>query len=87
MLIGFSEISKILLLNNINIDGSFHIGAHDCEELGFYNELGLKNDDVIWIDAIPSKVMKAKNRGIPNIYNAIITDKDDEEVTFTPLNI
>jgi len=86
MLIGFSEISKILLLNNINIDGSFHIGAHECEELGFYNELGLKNDDVIWIDAIPSKVMEAKNRGIPNIYNAVITDKDDEEVIFNISN-
>ena len=42
MLIKFEEINKILLSNNINITGSLHIGAHECEELDFYNNLGLK---------------------------------------------
>jgi len=86
MLISFEEIYKILLSNNINIIGSFHVGAHDCEELLFYNSLGLKNDDIIWIDAIPSKVTEALNRGIPNVYNAVITDKDDEEIIFNISN-
>jgi hypothetical protein len=86
MLISFEEINKILLSKNINISGSFHIGAHDCEELQFYNNLGLKNEDVVWIDAIPSKVFEAINRGIPNVYNAVITDKDDEEIIFNVSN-
>jgi hypothetical protein len=80
MLISFEEIYKILFDNNIKVIGCFHVGAHDCEELIFYNNLGLKNDDIIWIDAIPSKVNEALNRGIPNVYNAVITDKDDEEI-------
>jgi hypothetical protein len=80
MLISFEEINNILLSKNINIIGSFHLGAHECEELLFYNKLGLKNDDVVWIDGIPSKVCEAINRGIPNVYNAVITDKDDEEI-------
>ena len=42
MLICFEEIVKILLENNIHIFGSFHIGAHECEEIHFYNKLGLK---------------------------------------------
>ena len=42
MLITFEQINEILLSKNININGSFHIGAHDCEELTFYNKLGLK---------------------------------------------
>jgi FkbM family methyltransferase len=86
MLITNEIIIKILLLNNINIKGSFHIGAHNCEELEFYNKLGLKPEDVIWIDAIPSKVTEAINKGIPNVYNAVIIDKDDEEIIFNISN-
>ena len=86
MLIRFEEINKILLENNISITGGFHIGAHECEELSFYNKLGLKNEDIIWIDAIPLKVYEAKNRGIPNVYNAVITDKDDENIVFNISN-
>ena len=86
MLISFEEINKILLSNNINISGSFHIGAHECEELDFYNKIGLKPTDVIWIDAIPFKVNEAINKGIPNVYNALITDKNDEEMIFNVSN-
>jgi FkbM family methyltransferase len=86
MLISFDELHKMLLSKNINIIGSFHVGAHECEELDFYNTLGLKNENIIWIDAIPSKVQEATNRGIPNVYNAVITDKNDEDVIFNVSN-
>jgi FkbM family methyltransferase len=86
MLISFEEIVKILLENNIHIFGSFHIGAHECEEIDFYNKLGLKLEDVVWIDANASKVNEATKRGIPNVYNAVITDKDDEEIIFNVSN-
>ena len=86
MLISFEEIVKILIENNIRIFGSFHIGAHECEEIQFYNKLGLKLEDVVWIDAMTSKVNEATQRGIPNVYNAVITDKDDEEIIFNVSN-
>ena len=86
MLISFEEIAKILLENNIHISGSFHIGAHECEEIPFYNKLGLKPDDIVWIDASLKKVNEATKRGIPNVYNAVIIDKDDEEITFNISN-
>jgi FkbM family methyltransferase len=86
MLIGLEKITKVLSDNDVHISGSFHIGAHDCEELQFYSQIGLNKEDTIWIDAIPLKVNQAKKRGIPNVYNAIITDKDDEEVTFNISN-
>ena len=86
MLISFKEIYEILTSNNIIINGAFHVGAHECEELSFYNQLGLKNEDVIWIDAIPSKVIEAQNRGIPNVYNHVVTDKNDEEIVFNISN-
>ena len=86
MLISFEEINRILVSNNIHINGSFHIGAHECEEIDFYKQLGLKLEDIVWIDAILSKVTKAKNRGIPNVYNALITDKDNEKVVLNVSN-
>lgn len=86
MLITFEEINQILLSKKINITGGFHIGAHECEELSFYNDLKLKNEDVLWVEAIPSKVDEAKNRDIPNVYNAVITDQDDKEIVFNISN-
>jgi hypothetical protein len=86
MLISFEEIYNILVSNNINITGSLHIGAHECEELQFYNKIGLKPEDMIWIDAIPSKVIEATDKGVPNVYNATITDEDDVDVIFNVSN-
>ena len=86
MLIKYEEIIKVLLENNIHIQGSFHVGAHECEELSFYNQIGLKNEDVVWVEAIPSKAYQATNRGIPNVYHSVITDKDDEIVVFNISN-
>jgi FkbM family methyltransferase len=86
MLIKYEEIVKQFLLNNISITGAFHIGAHECEEMSFYNQLGLNMKDIVWIDAIPSKVTEATNKGILNVYNAVITDKDDEDIIFNISN-
>ena len=86
MLISFDEINKMLLENNISVNGCLHVGAHECEELTFYKRMGLTPNDIVWIDAIPSKVKEAKEKGIPNVYNAVITDKNDEEVIFNISN-
>lgn len=86
MLISFDEINKILLSKMIHINGCFHIGAHDCEEMEFYNKLGIKKEDIVWIDAIPLKVIEAMQRGIPNVYSAVITDKDDDDIVFNISN-
>ena len=86
MLISFEEINRILVSNAIDITGAFHIGAHECEELSFYTQLGLRDTDIVWIDGVPSKVAQATARGIPNVYNAIITDTDDTEVVLNVSN-
>ena len=86
MLIGFEEISRILSEHNLTVHGSFHIGAYECEELAFYHKLGLSSNQVVWIDAIPVKVEEAVRRGVPNVYHAVVTDKDDEEIIFNISN-
>jgi hypothetical protein len=82
MLIPYHRIRDILTAHNISITGAFHLGAHECEELAFYQQLNLAPTDVIWLDAIPQKVIEAQQRGIPNVHHAVITDKDDDDVTF-----
>ena len=82
MLMQKEYIINLLRSLNIDINGVLHIGAHECEEMPFYKMLGLNDKDVIWIDAISEKVEQAKNKGVPNIYNAVVTDTDDVKIDF-----
>ena len=82
MLIPIKEVQTLLSDNNIVVRGSFHIGAYECEEMYFYNTLGIQPENIIWIDAIPSVVYNAKMRGVPNVYHNLITDKDDIDTVF-----
>lgn len=86
MLISVDELQNILQSNNIQITGVLHVGAHDCEELPIYKELGIGDNSIIWIDALDYKVQEAKGHGISNIYTATISDKDNEEIDFNIAN-
>jgi len=81
------EIKNVLSARKINITGCFHVGAHECEELdGLYYNLGVKPEDIVWVEALPDKVSNASNRGIPNVFHSVITDKDDEDIKFNVAN-
>lgn len=81
MLISFDEIRAV---TDLDFTGALHIGAHDCEEIPFYQRLHVSS--VIWMDAMKDKVEQATARGIPNVYHAVVTDQDDQEVTFHVAN-
>jgi FkbM family methyltransferase len=82
MLISGDEVKHILSQFGVKVDGVLHVGAHECEEMPFYESLGLKDIDVVWVDALQFKVDEAKARGVKNMYQAVVTDKDDTEVEF-----
>lgn len=83
MLIDGKLVKKIADDFRIDITGVLHIGAHNCEELGFYNYiLGVSPENIIWIDAIDIKVAQARANGIPNVFHHVVTDKDGETVNF-----
>lgn len=82
MLIPFNKIIKKYTKK---IHGILHVGAHMCEELKYYNNNGLKNEQIIWIEANPELVKK--NLEIDSkriIKNFIACEKD---TGFTKLNI
>lgn len=67
--------------------GVLHIGAHECEELGLYYSIGLRDDRILWIEALPEIVdkMKASNSAV-NIIQAVISDVDNSQVNFMVTN-
>ncbi len=87
MLIDANETKQILDKYKVSVKGVFHIGAHDCEELPFYfNTLCITPDKCVWIDALEDQVDKVTSFGIPNVFQGVVTDKDDEEVIFNVTN-
>jgi FkbM family methyltransferase len=86
MLISEEEVQNCLKQHNIIVQGVLHIGAHECEEQGFYDRLGVQRKNVVWIDANKEKVKQAQNRGIGHVYHVVVSDEDDKSVTFNITN-
>jgi FkbM family methyltransferase len=82
MLISGNRVIELLNKYGITVKGALHIGAHECEELSFYISMGIKRNQIVWIDAMQNKVDEAVKRNIPNVFQAVITDKDDTDITF-----
>ena len=80
-------ISKLHSNFKLNINGILYIGAHDCEERKDYNEFGISNNNIFWVEAMKDKVdiMKNKYNDI-HIFNAIIDIENDKEVKFNITN-
>jgi hypothetical protein len=82
MLIDGHIINDFLKRYNITIKGVLHIGAHECEERGFYNNiLKIRDDKIIWVDGNHKKVDKMKHQGISNIYSAVL-DETERDIEF-----
>lgn len=83
MLISLHELVKKY---QMNIRGILHIGAHECEELEDYLQYVPKYK-IIWVEANPELV---KNNLLKDpelqIYQAIITDREDEEIALNITN-
>jgi len=80
-------IISLLREKGINVTGVFHVGAHEGEEIKFYvNKLNLGLNDILWIEALPKKVKLMLDNGIPNVFNAIITNEDDKNIIFNVSN-
>ena len=78
-----TEISKILQTNGITVTGVLHVGAHECEEMGFYRDMfKQQNPPVVWIEANALIVKKMRLETDYEIYNAVIADTDNKEVQF-----
>jgi len=80
-------LDKLVENFKLNITGVLHIGAHECEELLPYLIQKIPKEKIFWIEAMDDKVqqMQKKNKNI-NIFKAVASDVDGEEVTFNITN-
>ena len=86
MLIEVNLVKEILDKYNINVRGVLHVGAHECEEKSFYNNiLDINDKNIIWVDANPKLVENNKNKGIVHCYNAVL-DETERDTTFNITN-
>lgn len=72
MLISLDELFKKY---NIKFSGILHVGAHECEEIIYYEKY-LPRNKILWIDALPEKVKLSKEK-YENILieNEVVSDK------------
>lgn len=61
--------------------GVIHIGAHRCEETELYLSLGIKEEQILWIDGNDDLCSQ-----FPQIINAVISETDDTDVEFIITN-
>ena len=79
MLISFAELNKFI---NSKVTGILHVGAHECEEIRMYNSIGVPNENIFWIEAMPDKVLKMKYLNVPNIFQCLVDEVDGSIVPF-----
>jgi FkbM family methyltransferase len=66
------------------ITGILHIGAHECEELNDYKNIGVKDEDIIWIEGNEEIANKMK-KTVKNVYNLLVSD-EEKDVEFIITN-
>lgn len=78
MLIPFSEVHELVTQLGKTITGILHIGAHECEERHAYNEQGVQDDAIYWIEGNEEKVQLNREKGIPHIIKALVYNEEKE---------
>ena len=79
MLISPARIKMYADMNNIEMRGVLHIGAHRCEEIETYKKWNVAS--VLWIEGNPNICAENKADGIENCYCAVI-DEVERDVEF-----
>ena len=67
-------LSQLVKKYNIQFKGVLHVGAHECEELGDYEQY-IQRSKILWIEAMENKVEANYEHLL--IENAVISDKEE----------
>ena len=76
----FVYLAPFLIERNIPVKGILHVGAHTCEERSEYNACGIPDERIVWIEGNKDLCEQNKQKGIPNVYNTLISDTEKEVV-------
>lgn len=82
------SVDQLIKKFGLSINGVLHLGAHQAEEAPDYQRAGAKK--VIWIEGNPElmPVLETELKKYPNqvAYNVLVSDNDDQTVTFKVTN-
>jgi FkbM family methyltransferase len=84
MLIKYDELCKKY---SLDVKGILHVGAHKCEELNSYMNIGCPKNKIVWIEG--NKDLVEYNKNVDKdivIFNYLISDVDDQECQFNISN-
>ena len=88
MIIHIDGLKSAFAQNNVSFSdftGALHIGAHRCEEIWFYEQMGISRFDVIWIEGnqdLVNEVLNDDYYDLSHVYCALISDDDHVEMNF-----
>lgn len=77
----FKETLDFLKAKNVPLKGILHIGAHLCEEKQEYNDAGVEDTNIVWIEGNEDLYRQNKERGIQNLFFALLAECE-KDVTF-----
>jgi FkbM family methyltransferase len=72
-----NQLDKLIIKYHMQITGILHVGAHKCEELKLYINNGVDPNKIIWIEGNPDIYNYMRLFNIPNLYCALISDKEE----------
>jgi FkbM family methyltransferase len=78
-------LTQLVQKYGLRLRGVLHVGAHTCEEADAYRQQGVKDQDVIWLEANDSLVKQQRARG-HNVHQIVASDTDGEIIDFRVSN-
>jgi len=87
MIIHIDALKSAFAENDVSFSdftGALHIGAHRCEEIWFYEQMGISRFEIIWLEGnhdLVEEIIQDDFYDISHVYHAFISDKDNEEIT------
>lgn len=86
MLIPFRQVNQFIQSNGKEIQGILHVGAHNCEEKNDYNECGIDDSKIIWIEGNNTLVQQNKQKSKDITIYHVLVDDEEKDVIFNITN-
>lgn len=80
------DFVKFFQEENIKINGILHVGAHKAEEEPEYEKLNINKSNIVWLEANHELVNELKKDDKRIVFQALISDEENQEKTFIITN-
>lgn len=84
MLIPFS---RLVSEHHLSVKGIIHVGSHELEELEAYNQQGVDDSNILWLDANKQVTQKMQQlHPGKHVHNVVLSDVDGQKCEFILTN-